>query len=109
MRVKYVDEYGDELADLRADIMPRHQDRVVVKQDTYFVKDIIWDLDEEIVTVELSFSSEKAVKEEAPVVNNLHESKLALQKAEQALKETKSLKAELFTVRQFVKSQQTKK
>ena len=98
MEVHFVDEYQDTLYISNNTNIPRVSDFVSFKEDTYRVKRVLWDIVKDVITVELTSSPEKAIKESAPEVNNVHEVRLALQKAERALKETKTLRNELFTV-----------
>lgn len=109
MEVQFVDEYEDVLHTESMDTFPRVSDSVLFEDDTYRVKSVRWDIVKNIVIVELSSTPEKIVKESAPEINNQHEIRFALQKAERALKETKTLRNEFLNMRQFIKTLQTKK
>lgn len=109
MKVNFVDEYGDTLYSDSMDTIPRVSDSVLFEEDTYRVKAVIWDIAKGDIIVELSSTPEKVIKESSPVINNQHEVRLALQKAEKALKETKSLRNEFLNMRQFIKTLSPKK
>ena len=105
MKVTFIDEYDEELLITESGPVPRVDDSVLIDEEKYYVKDVTWNINTQQVKVMLSETQKHERKEEPVVITSgLKEAKLAIEKADRALKETKTLRTELVTVRQFLKA-----
>lgn len=111
MIIQYIDEYDEELLEQESMMVPRLKDRICIDNDYYFVTDIVWNLNQKKIIISLSENIKSDKPKESKVHDNgaLSEAKQAAKLAEKALKETKDIKDEFISLRQFIKSQKGKK
>lgn len=105
MKILFVDEYLTPLSSLESDVVPRAGDRVSIN-DMYYVDNVLWQPIEKSVYVILTDREPKSeTKQELSVDKSvIRESKEAQQKANEALKETKDLKRQVFNLTQRFKT-----
>jgi hypothetical protein len=105
MKITFIDEYEETVAEIDSMPIPRVGDSVYVDSDTFFVTNVTWDLNEKEIYVSLS---ERKIAEQKDVAivgsDGLTEAHLASEKANQALKETRRLRTDILTIRQFLRA-----
>ena len=88
-------------------VVPRKDEAIIFNNDTYFINNVIWAPELDIVNVHVS-NNLQGKKEDVPDMpeSGLSEARSASRTADEALKETKELKRQLFSIRQRMKHNQ---
>jgi hypothetical protein len=106
MQILYVDQYGTTYWSGEQSVIPRIGEKVVFDEEEFILVDIMWYPNTQQV---FAYIADQAPREELKVVqeklSNATEIKTALRQSADALKETRALRREIFTVRQSLKSQ----
>jgi hypothetical protein len=106
MNIVYLDEYGTVYWQGTQNTVPRIGETVLLNKEEFILVDILWNPAEQVV---FAYIADHAKQPELKVVQeklaNNAEAKMALQQSAEALKETRALRREIFTVRQTLKSQ----
>jgi len=104
MKVNFIDEYDEELLEIESGPIPRVDDLVIIDEEKYYVTDVIWNINNRDVSVMIS-ETKNHKRKEPPLKEDGYSDKAreAIESANKALKEVKSLRNEVSNIRQYLK------
>ena len=110
MKLEYIDEFNNILDSVEnTSLVPSVGHMIYIQNEIFFVESVIWYAGENLIKVNLTLEKQKPKITESKNYGVKLDQLIAIQTtANKALKETSTLKKQIFSIREYLKTQQGK-